>query len=189
MDGEAEQMEAKVVSASDGTDLRIQLPAVFGTQSSTAIFPVAKFDELASVPPTSSLHRFRLESLTPVHMSQALLAGCTDVIQLDSDENHVEDFLHFSARLSSELLVDLGLIESDEQGSTFDLLFELAAPDGKFVGLRVVGAESGITRFLLRINDTSAANTINNESFSLTIPEGHVIIDLSLQLPVELTSR
>ena len=179
-DGAVEQITVPVTSASDGENLRIQLPAIYGSPASVAVFPVQRFAELASVSPTSSLHRFRPESLNPILLAQALLRGCDSAEQLvEQPDDHTQ---HFTAALPTELLLALGLVDPSERNLAFSVHFELAEASGKFSALQIVAGNSESTRYTLRFDDCPAATLMNAEGFSLTIPEGFVIVDLSQQL-------
>ena len=185
-DGEAEDTEFEVVRAVDGKELRILLPAVLGTASSVAVFPVSRFDELAKLRPGHSLHRFRLESLNPVLMAQALLDVCTDVEESEdskqSDDADDSKGQRLTADLQAEDLLSLGVIDLNDREPAFKLQVEIAMETGKFVGLKVLGASSNAVRLQLQFQDLPQASRLNEEGFTLTIPAGHDIVDLSQQL-------
>jgi len=179
-EGEVEQIEVPVTSATDGENLRIQLPAIYGSPPSVAVFPAQRFAELATVSLTSPLYRFRPESLNPILLAQALLACCASVEKPVEQPDDGMD--HLIAALPTESLIALGLVGPSEKDHVFSLQFELAETSGKFSGLKVVGINKEIIRYLLRFDDLPAAVAMNADGFSLTIPEGSVIVDLSLQL-------
>jgi outer membrane lipoprotein-sorting protein len=190
-DGEAEDTEFEVVRAADGKELRILLPAVLGTESSVAVFPVSRFDELANLRPGHPLHRFRLEALNPVLMAQALLEVCTDVEepddskqattkQADSAKDSTRERL--IASLRAEDLLHLGVIDLNDREPAFQIQIEIATGTGKFVGLKVLGTSSNAVRLQLQFEDLPEDSHLHEEGFTLTIPAGHDIVDLSQQL-------
>lgn len=185
-DGEAEDTEFEVVRAVDGKELRILLPAVLGTESSVAVFPVSRFDELAKLRPGHSLHRFRLESLNPVLMAQALLDVCTEVEETDGANQGVaagdSSMQYLTANLQAEDLLSLGVIDLNDREPSFKIQIEIAKKTGKFVGLTVLGAASGAVRLQLHFDDLAQDSRLHQEGFTLSIPAGHDIVDLTQQL-------
>lgn len=179
--GDSASMQLEIVSAADGETLRIQLPAVFGAPASMAVFPVQRFRELEAVGPESPLHRYRLESLSPVHMAGALLEACSEIEAQDND--NATGSQAFTAQVKTETLIALGILDTSAQGESFLLQLNLDQTSGKFAGLQVVGARGGIVRFLMQIDDIAAPAASLDRGFSLTIPDGQVVVDLALQLP------
>lgn len=177
-DGEAAATEFEVVRAVDGKELRILLPTVLGTASSVAIFPVDRLDELADVRPGHPLHRFRFEALNPVLMAQALVDACSDVAKL----NEESDALRLTAKLQAEDLRRLGVIDLNDREANFKLEVELMEETGSFLGLKVLGADSGAIRFQLQFADLPPDSRLHEEAFTLDIPAAYDIVDLSQQL-------
>ena len=187
--GEATTAQLEIVSAADGETLRIQLPAVFGAPASVAVFPVQRFADLEAVGPSSPLHRYRLESLSPVHMARALLAACSEIEaehdnkNAGSGEAKPTGTRSFSASIHASSLIELGILDASEQEKSFVLQLDLDQASGKFAGLQVVGVKGGIGRFSMLIHDFTAPVAFADKGFTLPIPDGQVVVDLALQLP------
>lgn len=179
--GEGTAVQLEIVSAADGETLRIQLPAVFGAPASIAVFPVKRFQELKAVGPKSPLHRYRPESLSPIHMASALLEVCSEIER--NDDSSTADLLAFTAQVKTETVIALGIVEASAQEESFLLHLNLDRASGILAGLQVVGAEGGIIRLKMRLDDLTAPMASDGRGFSLTIPDGQVVVDLALQLP------
>ncbi len=177
-DGDTADTEFEVVRAVDGKELRILLPAVLGTASSVAVFPVSRFEELAKLRPGHSLHRFRLEALNPVLMAQALVDACSNA----EDSSQESGTQHLIADLQAEDLRSLGVIDLNDREESFKLQVHVDTKTGKFLGLKVSGASSEAIRFQLQFTDLSSDSRLHEEGFTLTIPPGYDIVDLAQQL-------
>jgi hypothetical protein len=175
-DGSTGTMELAILCAADGHQLRIKTPPLFGSAGSVAVFPLARLEELVAVDARSPLGRFRPVILNPAATASKLLEECTD---LREDGVNPERSLAFVAGLDRQVLVELGLPCPVETEGGLELRFDLLEEDGWPSGLRIVEEEE--VRWQLELSRTRPDGA--PDTYSLDVPDGYDVVDLSLQLP------